>query len=216
MLAEIDELDAGGRSSATRAAVVPDTSTWPPWPIASRRAARLSAGPKKSPSRTSALPEWIAIRTSTGRSAATRARPAPAGRRSRPMSAAPASSKDASIPSPVVLTIVPPAWSRAARSSESWASSATAIASRCSSQSRELPSMSVKRNVNVRADVPTRVGPVSCIPHQPPEDAASLGRSARAHHVRPPVFVERPPTTHTNFPWCRAPPRSTADTLRAR
>ena len=48
------------------AAPADDTSTWPPCPIARRRATRLSAGPKKSPSRFSAEPEWIAMRTRSG------------------------------------------------------------------------------------------------------------------------------------------------------
>ncbi len=56
----------GGRSSARIAAPAAETRTWPPWPIASSRATRLRAGPKKSPSRVSAEPEWMAIRTRSG------------------------------------------------------------------------------------------------------------------------------------------------------
>lgn len=67
------------------------------------------------------------------------------------VSAASGRSKAASNPSPVVLTTVPPARSTDARSSVSCPSRATTIAARRSSQSRVLPSISVMRNVAVRA-----------------------------------------------------------------
>jgi len=144
-----------GRPPATSAAVAPETSTWSPWPIASRRATRFSVGPKKSLSRTSALPEWSAIRTRrrpvSGQSCPSSARwPAMAA-----VTADSAWSKAASSPSPVVLKTAPPASSTAERSSASWAARATTIASRRCSQRRALPSISVIRKVAVR-DSPDR------------------------------------------------------------
>ena len=56
----------GGRRSATRPAVAPLTTIWPPWATSWRRAVRFTVGPNQSPSRSWASPLCRPIRTRSG------------------------------------------------------------------------------------------------------------------------------------------------------
>ena len=113
------------------------------------RAARLTAGPKKSPSRSSASPVWTPIRTrNTGP-------PTHASADSSRCAANPAAIalaarlNTAPKPSPAVENTWPPLASIALRRISSWRANAAPIASGNESHNGVDPSMSVNRNVTV-------------------------------------------------------------------
>ena len=138
-----------GSDMPAPSAATSESRTCPPCPAPMILAVRLTVGPKKSPPRWSACPQWMPMRT----------RRAPVSRHvsdaranwvAIPAATAPAASRNtAIIPSPVVLTTRPAEASIAPRRMTSWRRSAPFIPSGCCSHSRVLPSRSVNRNVRV-------------------------------------------------------------------
>ncbi len=197
-----------GSRSATSVAVIPESSTCPPWPIARSRATRLRAGPKKSPPRAWALPLWMAIRARTTASVGHPCADSARCPSSAAATAANGSSKRASTPSPVVLTTLPPCDSTATRRIVSCASSATCIepmrpprgasSLRCPSSGRSprRPSRwslgsatrghrAMSRGYRASSGRRCQVGPLEQRQVSPPRAASRHSRSPRPRGGRP-------------------------------